>query len=312
MIQFEPTYMHYYKAFGLHIHSEIPLPELADGDAHAQADLLIREKAFALPEVHRTMIYRRGIQALFGQDTHALYLDWAGVAAFKAKGGNELLVSRATKDENLISLFTVSEALGLILFQRGYLLLHASSVAVGGRAWCFMGAPGAGKSTTAAAFVKAGSKLLSDDLTAITFDDSGKPFIVPAYPQLKIWDKTVSGLQYDPSALEPVSEGVNKFSFQPREGFPAEAVPLSKVLFLHHRASGFKERNLTAVEVPGEMVTNFPLPAELLTGDYLQKHFFQSLQCAQWAEILHKLRPDGFAHLEKWVQESIREHSITQ
>lgn len=304
--------MHYYKAFGLQIHSEIPLPELADGDAGVQADLHIREETFTLPEVHQTMIYRRGIRASFGRDEYALYLDWAGVGAFKAIGGNELVFSRATNDGNLISLFTVSEALGLILFQKGYFLLHASSVAVGEEAWCFMGAPGAGKSTTAAAFVKAGSKLLSDDLTAITFDDSGKPFIVPAYPQLKIWDKTVNGLQYDKASLAPVSEGINKFSYQPKEGFSTQVVPLGKVLFLHNNANDIAEQNLAAGEIPGEMVSNFPLPAELLTGDYLQKHFFQSLQCAQWAEILYKRRPEGFAHLEKWVQDSIRQYLIIE
>lgn len=305
--------MHHYTAFGLHIRSEISLPELAEGDPQSAADVYIRHGSVELPTMRPTTIYRRGIRAFFGQDEdHALYLDWAGVASFKASDGNELVVSPVAKDGNIISLFTVSEALGLILFQKGYFLLHASSVAVGDEAWCFMGMPGAGKSSTAAAFIKAGCRLLSDDLTAITFDESGNPVIIPAYPQLKIWEKTASGLHYDKSDLEPVSEGINKFSYQPRGQFSARAVSLKKVFFLHRARNKPAVQQMNMAEIPGEMLRNFPLPTELMSGDNLKRHFFQSLQCAKSAEVLRKRRPEGFDHLEKWVETSVREQLIAE
>jgi len=305
--------MHHYTAFGLHIHSEISLPELADGEPESLVDVYIRKGDVALPEMRPTMIYRRGIRAFFGQDEQqALYLDWAGVASFKASGGNELVVSPSASEANVISLFTVSEALGLLLFQKGYFLLHASSIAMGNEAWCFMGMPGAGKSSTAAAFIKAGCRLLSDDLTAITFNEAGDPVIVPAYPQLKIWGKTVSGLRYDQSELEPVSEGINKFAYQPREQFSAHAVPLKKVFFLHRARNKPAIQAMSVPEIPGEMLRNFPLPTELLSGDNLKKHFFQSLQCAKTAELIRKRRPEGFDNLEKWVETSVREQLIAE
>lgn len=302
--------MHHYTAFGLHIHSEISLPELSEGDPHSPADICIRKGAVRLPFMRPTTIYRRGIKAFFGQDDQALYLDWAGVATFKASGGNELVISPMVEDGNMISLFTVSEALGLVLFQKGYFLLHASSVALGDEAWCFMGMPGAGKSSTAAAFIKAGCRLLSDDLTAIKFDQSGEAVIIPAYPQLKIWEKTVAGLHYNASDLEPVSEGVNKFSYQPRGQFSDKAVPLKKVFFLHKARNKPAVQNMGIAEIPGEMLRNFPLPAMLLSGDNLKTHFFQSLQCAKSAELLRKRRPEGFDNLKKWVEESVREQLI--
>jgi len=302
--------MHHYTAFGLHIHSEISLPELSEGDPLSAADVCIRKGTVVLPIMRPTTIYRRGINAFFGQDDQALYLDWAGVASFRASGGNELVISPIATDGNIISLFTVSEALGLVLFQQGYFLLHASSVAIGEEAWCFMGMPGAGKSSMAAAFIKAGCRLLSDDLTAIKFDQAGKPVIIPAYPQLKIWEKTVAGLHYNTSDLEPVSEGVNKFSYQPRGHFSEKAVPLKKVFFLHKARNKPAVQNMGIAEVPGEMLRNFPLPTKLLNEDYLKKHFFQSLQCAKSAELLRKRRPEGFDNLEKWVEESVREQLI--
>jgi hypothetical protein len=304
--------MHHYTAFGLHIHSEIPLPELAEGDPHSTADVCIREGAVGLPPMRPTMIYRRGGKAFFGQDDQALYLDWAGVVSFRASGGNELVISPVATDPDIISLFTVSEALGLVLFQKGYFLLHASSVALGEEAWCFMGMPGAGKSSTAAAFIKAGCRLLSDDLTAIKFDQAGKPVIIPAYPQLKIWEKTVIGLHYDISNLEPVSEGVNNFAYQPRGEFSGKAVPLKKVFFLHRARNKPAVQHMNVAEIPGEMLRNFPLPTELLSADTLKKHFFQSLQCAGSAELLRKRRPEGFDNLEKWVEASVREQLIAE
>ncbi|NIJ52004.1 serine kinase [Dyadobacter arcticus] len=302
---------HFYKAFGLNISSEIELPELIKGDEQAAVDLQIRKGAINLPITKKTNIYRRAIRADFGQDHHNhLYLNWNGVASFKAIGGTELIVSTFTEDRDLISLFTVSEALGLILFQRGYFLLHASAVQVGDESWCFMGNPGAGKSTTAAAFIKAGCKLLSDDLTAIMFDAKGIAYVIPAYPQLKIWVNTVNGLGYDKALLEPVSEGVNKYSYKPESEFPDAPVKLREIFFLHKARNRKAMELLTSSEVPTKTLQNFPLPVPLLTGDELKKHFLQSFKCAKAARMWNKRRPEGFGMLEKWVEESIARQLI--
>ena len=295
-----------YKAFGLNIHSEVELPELSSIEPEAEYDLEIKINRVVLPKLKKTSIYRRGIRAEFAmEETGELVLHWDGVANFKSVSGKFLIVDPLTTDADLLSLFTVSEALGLILFQRGYFLLHASSVQVGNEAWCFMGSPGAGKSSTAAAFIKGGCSLLSDDLTAITFNDNNEPFVIPAYPQLKIWDKTVNGLHYDKSELHPVSEGVNKFSYQPKAGFLHEPVTLKKIYFLHKARNRSALKALNASEIPTETLKNFPLPIQLLAGEMLRNHFVQSFYCAKSAGMWHKRRPDGFELLEKWVQNSI-------
>ncbi|MCF0057321.1 serine kinase [Dyadobacter sp. CY356] len=297
--------MYFYKAYGLTIFSEIELPELSSALPTTSWDLHIKIGTVINPKFKKTAIYRRGIRALFGKNKENLILHWEGVATFEAVEGNQLVVSPLTEDNNLISLFTVSEALGLILFQRGYFLLHASSVKVGDEAWCFMGSPGAGKSTTAAAFVKAGCPLLSDDLTAISFDESGKAYIIPAYPQIKIWDNTVNGLNYERSNLQPVSEGVNKFSYKPAGAFDLEPVQLGNIFFIHKAKNRAALEELSAFSIPTEMLKNFPLPFSLMSGEAVKQHFLQSFNCARFAKIWRKRRSDGFELLEKWVQESI-------
>lgn len=304
--------MNYYIAFGLRIASELDLPELSPATEHSHTDLVIKAGSIALPRISKTTIYRRGIRALFGEnDQRNLFLSWEGVADFEAIEGKTLIVNPKTDDPNLLSLFTVSEALGLILFQRGYYLLHASAVKIGQEAWCFMGNPGAGKSTTAAAFVKAGCPLLSDDLTAITFDDQGVPFIIPAYPQLKIWDNTVNGLNYDKDKLNPVQEGINKFSYQPTEAFDHQPVRLNAVYFIHKANNQPALRGLPVTSIPTEMLKNFPLANQLLKGQVLAKHFTESFQIAKYAKIWKKRRPNGFKKLEGWVNETIVDLSVS-
>ncbi|HEV7378427.1 MAG TPA: serine kinase [Dyadobacter sp.] len=298
--------MYFYKAFGLNISSEISLPELSAGENTPHIDLFIKAGEVKLPRLLKTPIYRRGIRAMFGYgETGSLILHWPDTVDFEAIDGSTLVVSSYNSDPNIISLFTVSEAIGLILFQKRYFLLHASAVKVGNEAWCFMGNPGAGKSTTAAAFIKAGCELLSDDLTAITFNSDGSPYIVPAYPQLKIWDNTVNGLQYDRNDLQPVSEGVNKFSYQPTEHFPLEPVKLNAVYFIHKAKNQTLLARLSATAIPIETLKNFPLPVQLLKGELLKEHFKKSFLCATHADMWRKRRPDGFENLERWVNESI-------
>ncbi len=264
----------------------------------------IIRSAVPFPELKPTSIQRRGIMAESAEgEDGTIYLRWEGVAGYKAVNGHTLHVKTYTEDAGLLSLFTVSEALGCILFQRGLLLLHASSVQVGEVAYSFLGEPGAGKSTTATAFVKHGALLLSDDLTAICFDDKNRPYVLPAYPQLKIWENAVDGLKFDKSELAPVAEGINKFSLRPSHNFPAQPVPLAKIFLLHKPADLAADQKLSPIEAPIELVRHFPLSTHLLRGRVHQNHFQQSSWCAVHAEIWNKKRPDGFMDLEKWVLE---------
>ncbi len=295
--------MSLYQAFNLRIHSEIHLPELVPAASSEKApDVKIVRSTVHFPELTPTSIHRRGImaQSAEGEDG-AIYLRWEGVAGYKAVNGDTLYIDPYTDDEELLSLFTVSEALGCILFQRGLLLLHASSVQVGDVAYSFLGEPGAGKSTTATAFVKHGAHLLSDDLTAICFDDNNRPFVLPAYPQLKIWENTVNGLDFDKSKLTPVAEGINKFSLRPGSDFPTEPIPLAKIFLLHNLPELPATQKFSPVEVPIELVRHFPLSAHLLRGKVHQRHFQQSSWCAAHSQIWNKRRPEGFKALEKWV-----------
>jgi hypothetical protein len=303
--------MYRYSAYCLNFSSEVELPECEVAN-HPTNDFQITIQQLSPPPLETTNIHRRGILAHTAVEANGtLWLHWEGVATFRATGGTLLEVDVHTHERDVISLFTVSEAIGLILFQRGYFLLHASAVKVGDCGWVFMGNPGAGKSTTCAAFVKAGCQLLSDDLTAIGFDSVGKPFLYPAFPQLKIWEKSVEGLGFDRHTLTPVTEGINKFALAPRNDFHAEPVPLERMYFIHRNEDAPVLRSISRAEFPPETLRHFPMPNQFLTPEVLQSYFNQSLLCAKSAQAYELKRIQGFQMLEKWVAARIAESGGT-
>ncbi len=67
----------------------------------------------------------------------------------------------------------------------GMSVLHGSAVRIGREAIVFLAPKFHGKSTTAAALVDRGARLLADDLVAVTAD--GLPHIAPSVPVVQLW-----------------------------------------------------------------------------------------------------------------------------
>jgi len=78
-----------------------------------------------------------------------------------------------------------------------------------GRCVAFLGSPGAGKSTTAAAFARDGHAVLSDDIVALV-DQEGTFEVLPAYPHLCLWPDSVTMLYGSPDALPRFSTNWEK------------------------------------------------------------------------------------------------------
>ena len=171
--------MFFYKAYGLNIHSNFFLSELIKSEN--QADIYIKKSQVKLPQLETTSINRQGIEAYFGGTGREAYLQWQGVATLLAEDGHTLIVDPdADIEPQLLNLYILSEALGLILYQRRLFLLHASAVKIGEQVIIFAGKPGAGKSTTAAAFAKQGYTVLADDMVAIDLQKFSDELTSPA------------------------------------------------------------------------------------------------------------------------------------
>jgi hypothetical protein len=146
--------------------------------------------------------------------------------------GTEFLVSRSGAEvwaawpEPLTledtTTYLLGPVLGFVLRLRGAVCLHASAVALGGRAVALVGPAGAGKSTTAAAFARRGIPVLSDDV--VVLDRRGASlWVQPGNPRLRLWPQSAEVLFGAPDALPLLTPnwdklyldlGGNGFAFQ--------------------------------------------------------------------------------------------------
>lgn len=185
-----------YMAYGLSISSELPLPELAHGEARPTSDVTITLGPidWAPPPGDHSDGY------VTVEGTRA-YIFVEEVGTFAISEGRRIVVAPlpGTSDE-LLRVFLLGGALGLLLDQRGYLVLHASAVALDGHAIAFVGSPGEGKSTMAAALHRRGHPILADDLIAV--DLAGPtPSVYPGFSRVKLTYAAAAVLGYDQAAL---------------------------------------------------------------------------------------------------------------
>jgi hypothetical protein len=127
--------------------------------------------------------------------------------------------------------------MGFVLRLRGITSLHASAVAVGDFAVALAGCPGAGKSTTAAAFARCGFPVLADDVVALR-DHEERFFVEPGYPRLNLWPDSVIALLGSDEASPRITPTWNKRYMALGENgyrFTSEALPLGAIYVLGTR-----------------------------------------------------------------------------
>jgi len=135
------------------------------------------------------------------------------------------------------STYLLGPVMGFVLRLRGITCLHASAVAVGDSAVAFLGFPGAGKSTLAAAFGRAGFAVLSDDVVAL-LDEGGRFLVQPGYPRVNLWPDSVCWLFGSESALPTITSTWDKrFLALDQNGcrFATEPLPLAAIYVLGER-----------------------------------------------------------------------------
>ncbi len=149
-------------------------------------------------------IWRAGQEGLL----HLAYFD--GMQFWMDQSGSELWA--LWPDQSSIedaSTYLLGPVLGLLLRFRGVTCLHASAVAFEGSIVAFVGAEGAGKSTTAAAFARSGCAVVSDDVVALV-EREGSFWVSPAYPHVCLWPNSVELLYGSADALPPLSPNWEK------------------------------------------------------------------------------------------------------
>jgi hypothetical protein len=204
-------------------------------------------------------------------------------------------------------------ALGLILHQRGFLVLHASVVARSGGAVAFLGKNGWGKSTIAASLHVKGYDLVADDVAAISIGPDG-PSALPGFPQVKLWPEAAALLGETPERLPILHPDFDKRGWSAARGFTGEPRRLERIYVLAAGPAPAIEP-LEPREACLELLSHWyghRFGGGLLHPGSAGHHLRQCVALAGRVPM-HRLRrsggPSTLLHLAELVDDDLRQHS---
>jgi hypothetical protein len=285
-----------YTAYGLGIHSFLPLPELVAEEGKADV-------VFRLGKVNGSNLPTIDEARRFKATSEEAYYFFDGAGRFLVRAGQEVMVDPSPDaDERVVRLCLLGPIVALILHQQGRLILHASAVAVDGKGVAFLGGQGWGKSTMAAALHVHGHDMLADDVTALQMD-STYPMVLPAFPQFKLWPDSITALGNAPETLPVLHPDLSKRAFHVTSGFVHAPLPLRHIYVLA-RGENLEIESLGPREALVELIRHSyaaRFGEQLLQATGIETHFKQCARLIQNVRLSRFRRPASLSVLDEHV-----------
>jgi len=197
----------HYHAFGLSIGAAFPIGGLLPGEP--PFDVVI-SKGKTPRTLSDLIIHTEEVQS----STDAVLFTIEGVGRFYIENGHTIVVEpNENAAHNELVAYLMGTAFGALLFQRGLLPLHGSTLNIDGSAVILVGKSGSGKSTLTRALLNRGGQLMCDDLSPVEIS-VGKPALVfPGYPLQKLSHEMIDamGVNREERPLDAVMDSVPKY-----------------------------------------------------------------------------------------------------
>jgi|HubBroStandDraft_6_1064221.scaffolds.fasta_scaffold397528_1 hypothetical protein len=188
--------VYHYAAYGISIRSDAPLPFLQTAPSDV-FELEVRNNHGPLdPSIRQEIRLEQNPSTAFDVGSLSDGSNYVGL-----RGIGDILVSPDGRtmachcypktSSEPFNVYLLTLALSFALVKCGLEPLHGTAVAIDGKAAVFLGDCGLGKSTLAAAFLRAGYRLLTDDLLVLR-KVSADLFAYPGSPRIKLFPEMAS------------------------------------------------------------------------------------------------------------------------
>lgn len=281
------SYSH--SAFGLHITSNLAIPTLPSIAVASTTDVAVHlgELPSWLPDsmsTSKVRIVGPSFDAS-GTPTRILWeLNDGSHFYYRYQDGTEFVLDSAGTNvwaiwPNTLSVedtatYLLGPIFGFLLRLRGYVCLHASAVSFQDGVAAFLGPAGEGKSTLAAAFAELGFAVVSDDVTLL-IDRFDQFLVTPAYPCVRLWSDSASGLYGKEANLPLLTPNWDKLYLDVSKNgyrFQGQTLPLAAIYLLERRTDAPSVRELSANEkilaLVGNSYGNFLLDREMRKSEF--------------------------------------------
>lgn len=287
--------MYHYTAYNLVIKSEILFPELLELENPRYSDITISWGSLSIDSSN----LESNPASFLGK------VDGAGL--FSVRNGNEIIIDpESGVEEELIRPLLLGPIMCILLRQRGLLVLHGSSVAVGDEAIAFIGHSGWGKSTLADSFHAKGYSLLTDDVMALQMD-AMQPIVLPSFPQVKLWPDAAKLIGHDPAQLPFLNSQSEKLAHKLTNGFVRDSLPLKRLYVLgvgtHHEIVPLEPQQ-AFVELVRHSRTITLLNDSLFLGNHLQ-HCTKLIECVPVALLNRRKSLAAIPELIELIEKDI-------
>lgn len=203
---------------GLRIGSDLPFPgtrPIEHGDEAGDVRIiLLRDHGLGSSGAARHRSARPSQPDIAVEPDGAHVLDWSGHVRVRIDNAMKSIAISSTPDRlHLLPSIVMGWAIGYLLVLRGAICLHGSVVRFQERTIALLGDSGTGKSTLAAAAVRTGADLLSDDL--VVFSDPHRSRSVAAgAASLRLTPEAAEALGIGADALKQ-PDGADKLLWTP-------------------------------------------------------------------------------------------------
>ncbi|MBI2364597.1 MAG: hypothetical protein HYV01_06270 [Deltaproteobacteria bacterium] len=234
-----------YRVYGLTLSSDVPVHELvplAGAESEAESDVRVcfwsgRKKSFTPSRWFMSWTLPTGeLWLQCAKDGCGYLLRFPEIADFfvDAEGREIICAPEPETPMETIRHLLLDQVLPLVLNLKGREALHATAILTPLGVCAFVGPTGAGKSTLAASFLRAGYAVLSDDCLVVESID-GRIFATPAYPGLRLWPDSVEALRDVAGGSQPVAHYTSKqrlIAERYHGDFPSDPRPLARIYSL--------------------------------------------------------------------------------
>ncbi|HVY91511.1 MAG TPA: hypothetical protein VHA14_02135 [Bryobacteraceae bacterium] len=222
--------MQVYRAFGLTIGSDLPLPELPVSDG--TPDVWIRRAPVGDWQGEATVKYGERFR-IRGHEWMIRFklLPFAA----RIRNGNSIEFEANPGQDAIAALHILGSCTGGLLFQRGLIPLHGNTTTSDKGVAMFVGRIGAGKSATTMAMLRRGHHLVADDISAVSIEVGKRaagPSVLPGFPRLKLWRASLDHFGCDPAEFQHLRPGLDKFHVPVSGHFCDEPQPLRAIYIL--------------------------------------------------------------------------------
>ncbi len=307
---------HHFHLFGKTVWSDVALG-FAPDEPEGEPELYLREVHRAPePSGESQLLYRSPFETETGEAVLEIarteawdHLRFPGVGDFFL-GPREIQVLQADgATPDLVEIRLLGVVFAYWLERQGLPVLHAAAVAAPRGALAFLGSNRGGKTCLAAAFVRAGWPLVSDDLLpvgdGVRFALAGTVVALPGLPQLRVWPDLAAVLHPDWTNLRRAHPGLEKRRILVGAGhgfgtFHGEALPLDR-LFLPERRDGgeIEFEVIPPREALLELLKHSFLPRQVAAAGWEAARLERLARLAERIPLVRLCYPSGFERLDE-------------